>query len=88
MSFSGLIINLSALSALAVGFNIHNPWLSIFFFAIGGVLWGMSLHQAYRKGGMATLILEHKNMHRVGLGKLHSFMLKEYIRRTQNEKVR
>lgn len=88
MSFSGLITNLSALSALAVGFNIHNPWLSILFFAVGGVLWGMSLQQAHEKGGIAILSRQHKNMHRVGLGKLHSFMLKEYIRRTQNENAR
>lgn len=91
MSFSGLIINLLAMTSFALGFNIDEPWISLPLFAIGGVFWGTSLFHAYRQGKIDAIVEQYRSMERVGLSKLHQFLISEFMRRSakqKNEKAR
>ena len=86
MSFSGLIINLLAMAFFALGFTINEPWISLPLFALGGVFWGTSLFHAYRQGKVDVILEQHKSMKRVGLSKLHQFLINEFMRRSAKQK--
>jgi hypothetical protein len=74
------------MSSIALGFNIDELWISMPLFALGGVFWGMSLFHSYRQGKVDVIVEQYRSMERVGLGKLHQFMLNEYMRRSAKQK--